>query len=123
MELFRIILYALIFVIILYCAIKNINRTGSYDGFTSASSSYANCSMINDCTTCADTLTANDGVCYWCTDKCVAGGSSSYNSNTCHSDHQKCSTPTPSPVPSPVPFVPDVSKLILLDTPTWMSAQ
>ena len=123
MEPFRIVLCFILGFIILFFAMKNINRTGSYDGFTNTS--YANCSNISNCKTCASTLTANDGVCYWCSNKCVAGGSKDYNPNTCHSDSQKCSK-DPVPPPDPSPPEPDPSncpKLILLDTPTWMTAQ
>ena len=135
MKLFKIVLYFILGFIILFFAFKNSNRNGYYDGFTA--NSYANCSDMTDCKTCADTLTSNDGVCYWCTGsgtgKCVSGKVyDSINDRTCHSDGGKCGrVPSPDPNPSPNPPGPDTvpsdptncPKLILLDTPSWITVQ
>jgi len=103
-----------------------------FEGFQDKSNhigAYQKCSQMSDCKTCLDTMTAKDGICYWCNGKCTA--SDDYHAG-CSSDTKSCSrpapfppgpTPGPNPTPEPCPSCPVCPKLQLLKTPTFMTAQ
>ena len=61
---------------------------------------YQNCNQMTDCKQCIDTMTAKDGICYWCDGKCTA--SADYYEG-CSSSFRNCNTPTPTPDPTPTP--------------------
>lgn len=100
-----------------------------FEGFNPTHEAYQKCGQMSDCKTCIDTMTSEDGICYWCDGKCTA--SDKYHAG-CSSDTKSCSRPapfpptpdpTPGPNPTPCPSCPICPKLQLLKTPSFMTAQ
>ena len=59
---------------------------------------------MTDCKECIDTMTAKDGICYWCDGKCTA--SADYYSG-CSSSFKNCNAPAiPTTTPTNLPTTP-----------------
>lgn len=124
------ILIALLGLAIFWYLFKN----AFIEGFTEG---YANCSDISNCSTCATTLTANDGKCAWCKklNSCVTTSTPlasdsakkkveyNYFINNqsicdCGYDKSTCDVNCP-PTPNPPP-APSCSKYTLLQSPVYV---
>ena len=60
----------------------------------SVNRAYQRCNQMTDCKECIDTMTAQDGTCYWCDGKCTA--SADYYEG-CSSSFRNCGTSITNP--------------------------